>query len=107
MKLPAFVFFALLVVISCVQEQIPGPQGLQGPPGAPANSVSVVQFCPAQGATTYGHFPEYGLCIDNVLYGVYWDNKNAFLAEIVPGTYKSTSTGLGCTFVVASGCLIK
>jgi len=84
-----------------------GDQGLQGPKGDPGTVVGAVQFCPLQGSTTYGHFPEFGLCIGNRLFGVYYDHQNAWLAEIVPGTYVSTATGLACTFQVNSDCTVS
>lgn len=84
-----------------------GPSGSTGAPGQNATPVTTVEFCPGQGSTTYGHFPEYGLCIGNNLYGLYWDGKNAFLAEIVPGKYISTSTGLQCTFIVDANCKVS
>ena len=84
-----------------------GADGQDGSDGQDASPTTVVQFCPAQGATTYGHFPEKGLCIANKLYGVYYDGHNAFLAEIVAGNYTSTSTGLACSFTVVGGCVIQ
>ena len=77
--------------------------------GANATPVTTVEFC-QQGVTHYpNHFPEYGLCIAGSIYAVYWDqaNENAWLAEIVPGRYKSTATGLQCTFTVNSNCGIS
>lgn len=85
-----------------------GPQGSQGPQGLPGQSVTTVEFCPSQGATVYpSHFPEYGLCIEGAIYGVYWDDHgrgSAWLAQIAPGTYVSTATGLACTFKVTTNC---
>lgn len=83
-----------------------GPTGASGANGQDATPVLVTQFCASQGNTTYGHFPEKGLCIGNKLYGVYWDSTNAFLAEIVPGNYISTSTGLQCSFTVEANCVV-
>lgn len=86
-----------------------GSPGVQGLPGAPATDVTTVEFCPGQGQTTYGHFPEYGICIEGKIYAVYWDktNLNAWIAEIVPGVYMSTATGLQCTFTVLNNCKIQ
>lgn len=84
-----------------------GTIGPQGVPGLPGTTITGVQFCPGQGPTTYGHFPEFGLCISGTIFGVYFDNQNAFLAQIVPGTYISTSTGLACTFTVLPNCIIQ
>lgn len=84
-----------------------GPQGQQGPAGTDIASVSVVQFCTGYTTSYPGTFPEYGICIANKIYGVYWDHTNSWLAEVVPGAYNSTSTTAPCSFTVASGCLIS
>lgn len=88
---------------------IPGPQGSPGPTGEPgqdATPVTVVQLCPSYGPTQYpSSFPEQALCISGNLYGVYWDGSNAFLAEIVPGVYASTSPD-GCTLTVDANCQV-
>lgn len=84
-----------------------GATGAIGLPGRDATPVRTIQFCPQQGPTTYGHFPEEGICINEKIIAAYWDGHNAFLAEVVPGTYISTSTGLQCTFTVTSGCNIQ
>lgn len=91
-----------------------GPTGAQGPngdigtPGADGKDgtkLTVVQFC--LGTEHYPSvFPEVGFCIDNKLYGVFWMNNNAFMGEIPPGAYSSTSTSLACTFTVADNCEI-
>ncbi len=83
-----------------------GDKGDQGEPGLPGTVITPVQFCPNQGSTAYGHFPEQGLCIANKLYGVYWDGHNSFLAELAPGAYISTSTGLQCNFTIGTGCAV-
>lgn len=85
-----------------------GPQGIQGQPGNDgtdgiSTNVAVVQFCPNQGPTTYGHFPEQGLVVDDQILAVYYDGSNAWLAVIVPGEYRTTSTGLSCNFTVQVG----
>lgn len=86
-----------------------GEQGAQGEPGQDLANVHTVQFCISQGSTTHtpGHFPEYGICISNKLYAVMDDSFHAWLAEIVPGTYQTTSTGLICTFTVLTNCGIQ
>lgn len=84
-----------------------GTNGHDGAPGQDATPVYPVQFCPNQGATTYGHFSEQALCVNHKLYAVYWDNTNAFFAEIVPGNYRTTSTGLICNFTVAADCVVS
>lgn len=85
---------------------VAGAPGVNGTNGQDASPTTVIQFCSGQDATTYGHFPEKGLCIANKLYGVYFDGQNAWLAEIVPGNYRSTSTSLACNFTVTSGCTV-
>ena len=85
-----------------------GSIGPQGNPGMDATPTTVIQFCSKQDDTIYpSNFPEQGLCINHNLYGVYWDGKNAWLAEIVPGSYLSTATGLGCTFTVSKDCVVS
>lgn len=83
-----------------------GATGAQGPQGKPGASVGTIQFCAGQVQSYPTSFPEYGLCIGNELYAVYWDTHNAFLAKITAGTYQATSTGLQCTFTVASNCVV-
>lgn len=83
-----------------------GSQGPQGVPGAPAKATAV-QFCPRYAVVYPSTFPEFGLCIDDTLYAVYWDGKNSWLAEIPPGYYSSTSTTAPCNFTVKDKCLIQ
>src|ERR1700722_1539185 len=84
-----------------------GPQGPAGSPGANgtnATDVTIVQFCP--GTTSYPtSFAEVGEWINNTLYAVYW-NGSAWLTEIPPGAYTSTSTSLPCNFTVQANCVI-
>lgn len=94
-----FTLLFVIVLVSC------GPPGSQGPPGTPGTQVSTVKFC--NSPTTYPtSFPEYGFCIDNVLYATFWDGHNAWTAQIPPGNYLSTSTGLQCNFNVTTGCIV-
>jgi len=79
-----------------------GLQGLQGVAGAPGSSVTPVKFCVSDNT----RFPEYGLLIGNELFAVYWgpqpyspNASTAFLAKVVPGSYRSTG-GNGCYFKV-------
>lgn len=105
----------LLVIISvlllsvlmtgCASEK--GAQGIKGIDGTPGTNVTVIQFCPQHGSTTHSHFPEKGICINGAIIAAFWDGTNAFLAEVVPGAYISTSTGLQCSFTVTSGCSIQ
>lgn len=78
---------------------------------ASTDPVTTVSFCSSSGnnvVTNYPvTFPEYGICIDSILYAVYWDGKSAWLAEIVPGYYASTSTSAPCNFTVLADCKLK
>lgn len=87
-----------------------GTNGVDGTNGTDGTIVTPIQFCSQYGATVYpSNFPEYGICINGNIYAVYWDqaNMNAWFAEIVPGLYMSTATGLMCDFVVAPNCVIN
>ena len=81
-----------------------GATGAQGPAGT--TGLSVVKFCSAYTTVYPTTFPEYGLCISGSIYAVYWDNTNAWLAEVVPGSYQSTSTSAPCDFTVSANCEI-
>lgn len=70
------------------------------------NNTFIVQFCP--GVVSYPTvFPESGLCIQNKLYGVFWMSNSAWLGEIPPGNYTSTSTSLACNFKVLVNCGVQ
>jgi hypothetical protein len=84
-----------------------GATGAAGPAGSDGNSITPVQFCAGQPQVYPSSFPEYGLCINGDIYGVYWDNTNSFLAKLSPGAYTSTSTGLQCTFNILPGCVVQ
>lgn len=86
------------------QNGSPGLNGHDGQNGRDATGVTTVLFCPGYQPTSY---PEYGICIAGNLYAVYWDKQNAFMAEIVPGNYVSTSTSAPCNFQVAAGCTVN
>lgn len=79
-----------------------GATGTTGNPGLDATSPKSVKLCNYP-AVYPSSFPEYGLCIDNKLFAVYYNGTYAFLAEIVPGRYISTSPQ-SCTFVVTENC---
>lgn len=82
-----------------------GPQGPAGAPGLDATPVMPVALCTGQ--TVYpAAFAEYGLCVNNDLYGVYWDGTNAWLTKIVPGNYVSTSTSVPCSLTVGPNCSV-
>lgn len=82
-----------------------GKDGEKGEVGQNGSSTEIVsiKLCPY--TDNYPNvFPEYAVCIDNELFGVYWDSKNAWLAKIIPGYYASTSTSAPCTFEVKENC---
>jgi hypothetical protein len=81
----------------------PGPQG---PPGTPGSQVSMVQFCTNYNTNYPSTFPEYGFCINGILYATYWNGTDAWTAEIVPGNYESTSTSAPCNFIVYNNCIV-
>lgn len=82
-----------------------GTPGVNGAPGAPGQAAQPVQFC-SQYANNSG-FPEYGFCINNNLYGVFWDGHNAWMAELPPGGYSSTSSGAPCNFTILPNCQVS
>lgn len=71
--------------------------------GSDPSATRTIELCHASHPGTY---PEYGLCIDNQLYAVYWDGHNAWMALIVPGTYHSTSSTDSCSFIVGNNCQV-
>lgn len=85
-----------------------GPQGIPGLDGANGSTITPVQFCTAFTPQYPDSFPEYGLCINNQLYGVYWNGTTAFLAYLPPGAYNSTSlSNTTCNFTIVSGCTVQ
>lgn len=83
-----------------------GINGTNGTNGVNSTAISTVQFCP--GYTSYpSSFPEFGLCVNSAIFAVYWDGRNAWLAETVPGYYESTSTSAPCNFTVKTNCVIS
>lgn len=84
-----------------------GATGSQGTPGVNASSVTAVQFCPNVTTTYPSSFPEFGLCLQGSIYGVYWNGTDTWLAEIVPGDYTSTSSTSPCNFTVTTNCGIS
>lgn len=84
-----------------------GPQGNPGAPGTPGTVVTPIQLCPASFVPTYpSTFPEYALCINNQLYGVYSAN-DGFLALLPPGQYHSNGINASCTFTIEPNCVIS
>jgi len=101
--------YLLLIATSLFILSCGGPQGATGPQGEPGVSPipEPIKFCPSYTGKYPGPFPEYGICLSGNIYAVYWDNKNAWLAQVYPGRYKSTSTSAPCTFTVEPNCVIK
>lgn len=83
-----------------------GAPGQQGQQGLPGTATTAVQFCPGYTTTYPSSFPEFGFCSQGSIYAVYWDGHNAWLAEVVPGYYASTSTSAPCNFHVAANCVV-
>ena len=75
--------------------------------GQDAIQPTMIKFCSNYESSYPTTFPEYGICIDNILYAVYWDNKNSWLTEVTPGYYSSTSTSAPCNFTVKDNCVIE
>lgn len=84
-----------------------GHDGAAGAAGRDATPVTAVQFCSNYTTTYPVSFPEFGLCVNNNIYGVYWDGENSWLSQIPAGLYMSTATGAPCTFTVAANCHIS
>lgn len=73
--------------------------------GIDPTPIAVVQFCP--GATSYPNtFLEYGLCLQDSIYGVYSAN-GGFLALIPAGQYTSNAINSRCNFTVLAHCQIS
>lgn len=87
------------------QDGAVGATGAQGIPGAAGTSVFAVKLCPGVPVVYPTSFPESALCLQNKLYGVYWDGIHAFLAELPPGNYSSTSPQ-GCNLRVGLNCQV-
>lgn len=83
---------------------ITGSEGVTGNSGA---NISYIKFCNNYIGSYPGSFPEYGICIDNNLFAVYWDGRNSWLAMVYPGYYKSTSTTAPCNFTVLPNCIVQ
>ncbi len=82
-----------------------GPTGPQGTPGAPGTLITPEQLCPGAGPSYPSTFPEYALCINGQLYGVYSAN-GGFLALLPPGEYTSAGINASCTFAIGANCQI-
>jgi len=68
---------------------------------------TTVKFCANQTVSYPNSFPEWGLCLQNQLYAVFFDGQNAWWAQIPAGNYRTTSTGLICNFTVKENCVVE
>jgi len=82
-----------------------GEQGTAGANGANGTSITPIQFCAGFTPSYPGTFPEYGLCLGGVMYGVYSAN-DGFLAELPPGVYSSDGINASCTFTIGQNCQV-
>ncbi len=84
-----------------------GATGSTGAAGTDGTSVTTVQLCPGYTTTYPSVFAETAMCITGNLFAVYWDGHNAWLTEIPPGSYSSTSSSAPCSFTVVAGCQVQ
>lgn len=73
--------------------------------GVNVTSVSMVPLCPGFTPSYPNSFPEFGICLDSILYGIYSDH-GGFLAELPPGTYSSNGINASCNLVVGPNCQV-
>lgn len=85
---------------------IQGPGGPQGVPGTPGTVVTPIQLCAGVTPTYPSVFPEYALCLQGQLYGVYSAN-GGFLAVLPPGVYGSNGINASCNFTIGPNCSIS
>lgn len=81
----------------------PGQTGQAGQNGLNAPAVTFIQFCSGFTAAYPGTFPEYAICVNNTVYGVYSAN-DGFLALLPPGVYSSDGINASCTFTIGPDC---
>jgi hypothetical protein len=84
-----------------------GVDGKDGPAGEDGTEITVVKFCPNIPAIYPFSFPEIGFKINNKIYAVFSGSAGSGLVELIPGTYTTTTTNLGCTFKVKIGGVIE
>lgn len=83
-----------------------GATGETGASGTNATPVTFVQLCPNLPPVSYpSNFPEVAICDGGNLYGVYWTGSQAFLSELPPGDYSSTSPQ-GCNLKISANCVV-
>lgn len=79
---------------------VAGVQGVAGANGTAGTQITPVEFCGHGYVATYpSMFPEYGLVIDGVMFGVYSAN-GGFLSPLPPGVYSSNGINASCTFTI-------
>lgn len=83
-----------------------GQNGQDGANGAPGSVVLAVSLCPSKPLIYPSSFPESALCVNNSLFGVYWNGHQAFLSELPPGDYVSTSPQ-GCSLRIKANCVVE
>lgn len=85
-----------------------GLTGNSGTNGINATPIVPIQFCPNVTPTYPSQFPEYGLLINGVIYGVYSEN-GGFLAALPSGRYSSNGAGnhSQCDFTISSNGTIS
>lgn len=95
----------MLLFTGCARK-VQGPKGDEGPqgnPGVDATPVYTVPLCPGFTPTYPNSFPEFAVCIQKELYGVYSVN-GGFLALLPPGTYNSNGINAICTVIIEEDC---
>lgn len=102
-----YLIILCLLLTACGKDGRQGTNGSNGVNGQNATPINMIKFCPNINEVYPNTFPEYGMCIDNNLYAVYWNGNTAFLAKLVAGTYTTTAIGGNCTFTVTNNsCVI-
>jgi hypothetical protein len=71
----------------------------------PQQVVTTVKFCP-QTPSYPNTFVEYGICLNNQVWGVYSAN-GGFLALLPPGAYSSDGINSSCNFTILANCVVK
>lgn len=84
-----------------------GHDGSIGLPGLPGTVVGAIQFCAGYTTQYPSMFAEFGFCVDDKIYAVYWDGHNSWWTLVPEGTYSSTSTSAPCTFTVGPHCQVS
>ena len=80
-----------------------GPQGVTGVNGS---TVTPILLCSGVTPSYPNTFPEYAICLNNQLYGVY-SSQGGFMALLPPGTYTSDGINASCTVTVGLNCQVS